>query len=182
MAEPLATAERLAVHLQRRDLLEDFDATEALAQAVELASGVVRSFCGWGLTTTTQTDLFRGDGQRTQLLATMRLITVEVTEAESGALVNDFDFYPSGILFRAGRWTGALSVTFTHGYSLEELPAALVAVVLAVAARAYTNPEALVREQVGPAAPSFTQVGPNQAGGFALLGVEQAILNRFRLP
>lgn len=163
------------------ELASSLVATEAdrLAQAEAL----VRSYCGWHIAPSRTEDVTVAASFATTLtLPTLRLTAVSAVTEDAVAVTDDFTWTEAGVLTRPWfRWSsGPVVVSVTHGYDTP--PPEVTAVVQAVAQRALDNPGSRPRDQVGPFAESFSQVGFNQAPALALLDAEKAILDRYKLP
>lgn len=149
------------------------------------AEALVRSYCGWHIApqrTDVQVTL---PASTSPVLVLPSLHVSAVTSVtQDGVTVDpaDYSWSEAGVLTRTGwAWTTSpVVVTFTHGYA--EVPAEVSAVVKAVAQRAVDNPGSRPREQAGPFADTYSQVGFNQAPAIALLDAEKAALDHYRLP
>lgn len=156
-----------------------------LGQLLASASDLIRTECGWHIAPVVD-ETFREDGPggRDLMLPTLRL--VDVTAIDNGGTTVDpldAEWSRSGYVRLAGCWTTKLrgaTVTASHGY--DATPAGLVALVCTVAARAAASPTGAVREQVGSASVTYSQVGFNIAGGTALLKHELAQLAAYKIP
>lgn len=153
------------------------------ADRLAQAEALVRSYCGWHIAPPRTEDVSVNASYATTLtLPTLRLTAVSAVTEDGEAVTDDFDWTAAGILTRAWcRWsTAPVVVSLTHGY--DEPPPEVTAVVQAVAQRAVDNPGSRPRDQVGPFAESYSQVGLNQAPAMALLDAEKEILDRYRIP
>lgn len=158
-------------------------ATEA--ERLLQAEALVRAYCGWHIAPsreeTVTVHVFGG----TYLPLPSLYVTEVSGVAEAGtALVLDDGYAwltPSSTLTRySWGWDADVEVTFTHGY--EAAPPEVSAIVQAVAQRAVDNPGSRPRDQVGPFAESYSQVGFNQAPALVLLDAEKEALSRYRIP
>lgn len=152
---------------------------------LEAASDLVRGYCGWHIAPrTTETVRLDGSGGHSMMLPTLELVDVEaVSDADVTIDPLDIQWSRDGFLRRAGCWTVRLrgvEVTMNHGF--DPIPPGLVALVCTIAARAGASPAGIVREQVGPASLTYSQVGSNVAGGSALLQHEMAYLAQYTIP
>lgn len=148
------------------------------------AEALVRAYCGWHIAPLRE-DVevtVRGDGGSVLMLPSLHVTAVTAVVQDGSTLVADTDYTWSeaGVLTSYYWGTGPVTVTFSHGYAAP--PAEVTAVVQAVAQRALDNPGSRPRDQVGPFAESFSQVGFNQAPALALLDAEKDILSRYRIP
>lgn len=156
-----------------------------LDRLLAAASDMVRKECGWHIAPpASETFVVDGPGGRTAMLPTLELTDV-VTVTDAGTVVDplDLEWSRDGYLRRCGCWTTklrGLSVTATHGYA--DVPVDLIALVCTVAARAAASPAGAVREQVGSASVTYSQVGFNVSGGTALLKHEIEYLAKYKLP
>lgn len=120
--------------------------TASAQLALDVASGVIRSFCGWPISEETVTDkTLDGPGGRSIWLPTLRLTAVGavVENGNSLAVTTDFDWTSYGRLIRNGCWPAtarSVVVTYTHGYAT--VPADVKGACLALAGRLFTNPGA----------------------------------------
>lgn len=156
-----------------------------LDRLIAAASDMVRAECGWHIApAVTEVFVVDGPGGRTAMLPTLELTDV-TTVSDAGTVVDplDLEWSRDGFLRRCGCWTTklrGLSVTAVHGHATT--PADLVALVCTVAARAAASPAGAVREQVGTASVTYSQVGFNVSGGTALLKHEIEWLAKYKLP
>ena len=155
------------------------------ADRLRQAEGLVRDYCRWHVAPSrTETITLRPSGSAILILPSLRVTSV-TSVTEDGATVDVGTYYldtdDSTLVRTCGGWsTRPLLVTLEHGYV--ETPAAVIGVIRAVAQRAVDNPGSRPRDQVGPFADSFSQVGFNQAPALALLDAEKATLDEYRLP
>jgi hypothetical protein len=180
-APPLAQPEDLAVYLQR-----DLDRSTA-ELALVTASAVVRRYCGWVLTETTETTVVHGDGTRLLRLPTLRLTDVADVQLFGQSLTatdwvtaadmaeDEYTWTYPGLLLRANPWPypAPVTITYTHGYT--DLPADIPLVALAFAARTVTNPEGARVRTVGVVAATY----PDPGAG--LTAAERALLDGYAL-
>lgn len=157
------------------------DETDRLLQAEAL----VRSHCGWHIAPSrTETMTLPASDGATLLLPSLMVTAVASVTIDGTALTADeYTWTAAGVLKRSMGWcwgSGTVVVAFTHGYDLA--PPEVTAVVQAAAQRALDNPGSRPRDQVGPFAESYSQVGFNQAPALALLDAEKEILDRYKLP
>lgn len=149
------------------------------------ASDMVRAECGWHIAPEiVETITVDGPGTRDLMLPTLHLVDVTAID-NHGTTVDplDAEWSRDGYLRSSGRWSTRLrgiTATIEHGY--ETVPAGLVALVCTVAARAAASPAGVVREQVGSASVTYSQVGFNISGGTALLDHEREYLAKFKIP
>jgi hypothetical protein len=148
---PLITAEELAGYLQR-----DLDRYSA-DLAVQGASGLVRTACGWNVSRVVETLTVNGNGSASMNLPTLRLN--DVTEVRVDGVVVDASAYgwgANGVLVAVSRWPLGLrrvEVDADHGY--EPIPDELRIVCCSVAARLYSNPENLLQRSAGTSSQMF---------------------------
>lgn len=159
--------------------------TSTEAQRLEQAESLVRGFCGWHIapSRTVTAAQIRGTGTSILLLPSLYITSVSAVTDDTTALTveTDFTWSASGVLTRVGHWsTKYVTVTYTHGYAA--VPPEVTAIVQAIAQRAVDNPGSRPRDQVGPFAESYSQVGSNQAPALALLDAEKETLSRYRIP
>ncbi|MET1006571.1 MAG: hypothetical protein ABWX96_13555 [Propionibacteriaceae bacterium] len=174
--DALATVGELNLHLQR-----DADPVRA-EQALQLASGAVRAFCGWGLSQATETLIAPASG--TILLTLPTLSLNNITEIRYRGNVIDFgplalSWTRRGQLIRLAGWPyhGEVEVDCDHGYP--ELPDVIKLVVLEQAGRHLSNPEGLVAATVGRV--SRTYSGTGSSASARLTELDQRLLERFQI-
>lgn len=149
------------------------------------AEALVRSYCDWHIAPSREeTVTIRAWGGNTLALPSLYVTAIESVTEGGAELVRDDGYVwlaPASSLARySWGWDTDVVVTFTHGY--DEPPAEVTAIVQAVAQRALDNPGSRPRDQVGPFAESYSQVGFNQAPALALLDAEKSALARYRIP
>lgn len=143
----LATPADLASYLQT-----SVD-TATATQALDKASGAIRSHCLWTISQETVTaQTFDGTGTRSLWLPTLRLTNVASVTEKSLPLtvVVHYDWTLYGRLIRVGCWPDtprSIVVTYTHGWS--PVPDAVAGVCLNVAARRYEKLKGLSQLTVG---------------------------------
>lgn len=147
--------------------------------AIDAATGLVRDYCGWHVTPVeTQTLTFRARGERAMLLPSLRVVAVRSVVVDGVPVdVDGIEWDPSGILWLGGV-TGQVEAVVDHGF--DEVPA-LVAVILAAAARMQAAPDGATSVKIGTAAVTYSQTAPGQSGGVALTDSERSQLDRYRL-
>lgn len=164
------------------DLATTLTATDA--ERLEQAEALVRGYCGWHIAPPREeTVTLRGIRRAMLFLPSLYVTSVASVTDDGTALTveDDYTWSPVGVLTRVGYWsTGEVVVSFTHGYA--DPPPEVTAVVQAVAQRAVDNPGSLVREQRGPFAETYSQVGFNQSIPLVLLDAEKETLRRYRIP
>lgn len=162
----------------------------AATLALDIASGSIRSFCGWSVSQETVTaEALDGTGERSLWLPTLRLTAV-ASVVENGStltVVTDFDWTKYGRLIRSGCWprtARSVVVTYTHGYAT--VPDVVKGACLIVASVMYNNPEFLGShsETWGPFSesasnPSSVSSGLGLSGG--LPGAVMEMLGPFKL-
>lgn len=152
----LATAGELNLHLQRE--VDPASADQALA----LASGAVRAYCGWGLAREETTFYFEGDGNPIVSLPTMELVTVSEIRID-GDLYVPTTFLPAwsrkGQGYLGCGWAryAQFEVDLLHGY--DPVPDLVKLVTLDLASRQIGNPEALVSATVGEVSKTWSSAG-----------------------
>ncbi len=173
----LADIGALENHLQKKFTTPDSQA--AANQALILASGAVRAYCGWDLDVQDETFEDYGDGSCVLTLPTLSLLDVR------GISVNGTDlplpdpnivWTLKGQILNSNGWAKECVVTVdaTHGYN--PLPDLIRLVVLDVAGKQMNNPEGLVSATVGEV--SRTYSSSSTAGMTAL---HQTLLDRYRV-
>jgi len=175
-----ATPTQLGSHLQ-----QDVNMSSA-TQALDMASGVIRAFCGWAIQKTTETVVLDSAGGDVLALPTLHLTALAAVVVDDGAtdpatlvLDDDVAWSAAGYIYRRRTWPyrpRSVTVTMTHGY--DPVPAEIVAVCLAIAGRAYVVEPGRTSIQVGARSESFRE----SADGFVPAAHESWILDRYRLP
>lgn len=183
--EPLVSAEEFAGHLQRD--LDRFSAEQALAGA----SGFARDYCRWGILEEETT--WTLDGTGTSLLSLPTLYLTDVAEVRIDGTViaapaagaapasDQYTWSEKGLLARAAGWPKryrCIEVDVVHGYPLAQVPEAIKAVVMVIAARSMVNPEGLRSKTVGAVSKSY--IFETMRGDLTELQIAQ--LGRYRLP
>lgn len=174
--DPFASPADLATWVQR-DVAPDLGDL-----AVRVASGAIRSHCGWPITETTATIAYPVAGG-VVWLPTLHLTRVVVTDAgvtvPAGA---DVAWSRDGRVVCNRRPAGTATITYTHGYSWPDPVLDLVAgVCLSAAARAVDNPRGLRSWTVGGESETYAG-GGSEVAGSVLTGAERADLAGLVLP
>lgn len=138
---------------------------------IELASAAVQNHTGQTIVAVAgdAVDLPGGD----TLLLPQRPVTAVTQVSVDGGVVTGFTFTTSGVVRRDGGFgtsSSTVRVTYDHGYTV--IPDDLVAVTVQVAARAWSNPTDLRREDVGGYSATYNDTG------IALTDAERATLDR----
>jgi hypothetical protein len=189
----LASVSDLASYVGREIANDDASALLAL----ELASGVVREYCGQTLTLVEDDEVtLNGSGTRVLLLPETPVTDVASVTVEGVELEADYwDWTSDGVINRIGGtlppvegsvflpgaprsvlWpTGARSVVVVYSHGLSEVPAAVKAVVLSVASRVLDSPSSVKQESIGAYSVTYTNGAPT------LLDSEIGSLSRYRL-
>lgn len=174
--DPLASAGELETHLRRT-----VDPTQA-EQALALASGAVRAFCGWDIARESTTLTAEGSGTVVVSLPTLHLVAVSEVRVNGVALDIDpiqWAWTSRGQLLRAGGWPryAQIEVDCTHGF--DPIPDLIKLVVLEHAARADSNPEGLIAATVGQV--SRTWARGDAAASRRLSELDQRLLSRYAI-
>lgn len=139
-----------------------------------VASGAIRSYCGWHVAPVeTETLVLDGHGGTILDLPTLRLVSLEEVRVQ-GAVVADPEWSSDGTVrgLWPDRWR-SIEVTMRHGF---DAPADLLGIVVDAAARAVNSELGGQAETFGPF--SFTA----SEGSTSLFDHELAVLDRYRLP
>jgi hypothetical protein len=194
---PFATATDFATYARRALSAQD---TATVQQHIAGVSRRIRNYCGWHLWPkhTDETVRVEGTGSRLLVLPTLQLdvvsAIVEDPDGEATTLdVGAFRAGRAGMVRRldGGLWAGEFQtydVTMTHGYDDNPDPPAdgsaapedLVELVCQIIGRAFVSPTGAIREQSGTVSITYSQTGPAQAGGIALLRSETDALGHYR--
>lgn len=150
MATSFADADELTAHLQHAV------PPDVSASALAGASGVIRSYCKWGLSREDTTLLAEGAGGVLLDLPTLHLVTV--TAIRINGIAADVDgviVTRRGQLVRATYWPvdAQVEVDCTHGY--DPIPDVVKLLTLTLAARIISNPEGAKSASVGSVSRSF---------------------------
>jgi hypothetical protein len=152
---------------------------------IDQATALVRSYCGWHVSPVlADTVSLMGSGRPSILLPSLHVTDVTAVVEDGVTLaLTDFVWDEVGILGRLDvPWTTpdkVVTVSFTHGYDRAE---DFEAVIMAVASRAQSSPDGVVRRQVGLVSETYSQTGTNTAGGVSLLPSEKEALRAYRIP
>jgi hypothetical protein len=175
-----ATAAELQTHLQR--LVDPAVADLAIANATSAA----QAYCGWALAREEATFQLEGDGGSRLTLPTLYLHAVD--EVRVGDLVmagldlSGVVAYKKGQLYRPEGWPlhSIVEVDCEHGY--DPLPDVLKLVVLDVATRSVSNPEALSAATVGAVSRVWgSSSRPGAADDSALSALHMRLLDAYSL-
>jgi hypothetical protein len=180
--EPLATVADLEKSVQR-----SVD-PEAGRLALESASGLVRDYCGWAISRTTETFTVDGSGTTLLSLPTLHLVDVSAVRMGGAELAasptgwtgpEEYSWSARGQLYRAYGWPDIfrhIEADVTHGYDV--IPDAVRAVVLGLAGATAFNPggSVLASKTVGAVTHTFRDA----PGELTSLQVFQ--LSGYRLP
>lgn len=183
--DTLATVGELENHLQR-----DVDQGYA-EQALALASGAARAYCGWDLARETAT--LRVDGNGTSILSLPTLNLIDVHEIRINGVAVDMQYVhwsPRGQIFwwrgdppTSTRWRGGwpefgvIEADVDHGY--DPIPDLIKLVVLDLAACRQSNPEGLASATVGQVSKSWSTGGGSSEYGLSEL--HAVLLDRYRI-
>lgn len=156
-------------------------------RVLDKATVRIKEYVGWSVEeeTTTYTD---SGGARSIFLPTLRLTAIASVVEYGATLVADTDYFwtPDGHLLRYPRpwyaYPNAIVVTYTHGYSANEVPGIFKEVCLAMASRAYLNPGQSRSQSVGGIAEEFVVSDGGYSWGASLMPSEKQDLERYRLP
>lgn len=174
--QPLATAGELETHLQRE--LDQAGADQALG----LASGAVRAYCGWDLSRDTATFyLEAGDGPLITL-PTLELITLVEVRADGNIVdptVTPYNASRKGQVW--GCWVPKVQYEFDVEHGYDPIPDALKLVTLDLAARSISNPEGLVSATTGQVSRTWGSAGTGSVGGVTLTALHERLLDRYSL-
>ena len=153
--------------------------------AAELASGLIRAWCRWEISSETVTFICDGPGSKLLSLPTLALNAVAEVRVDSVALdVSDYQWSARGQLIRNDCcWPStmrSIAVDATHGYDV--IPDAVKAVALALGSRATANPEQYNSVATGTAIRSWQPAAASDVAASSFTGVELSILGPWRLP
>lgn len=172
--DPLVSEAELATYLGRSV------GEEAATLAVATASGIVRDYCRWCISSEETT--FVVDGSGTSLLGLPTLRLVEVAEVRIDGVVIDpseYSWSERGQLSRVAGWPArfrCVEADVTHGWS--PTPDSVRAVVLALASSRSVNPEGLRSKTVGAVSKSYVV----EAMRGDLSDLQMSLISGYRLP
>lgn len=168
--DPLISVDDLAGYLQR-----PIDRASATI-AVQGASGLVRAYCGWGLSRAVETLTVDANGTGSVNLPTLRLNDVTEVRVDGDILdPSTYNWGFNGILVATTgyRWMAGLrkiEADVDHGY--QPIPDEVCIVASAIAARLYANPEGLASKASGDDSRTF---------GATLSDLEMRLISAYRL-
>lgn len=155
----------------------------------------IQRYAGWHIAPS-RTETIRLDGAyvgNVLQLPSLRVTNVDFVRAYH-KFDADFDLYDdysfgwsqNGNLERYSKWGWPygyrnIEVTFTHGYSADEITD-LKQVVLQVSAQALSSPTGATREQAGQVSMQWATTAPGVSGGLSFLGRDLEIVNSYKLP
>lgn len=149
------------------------------ATLLEVASGTIRTYCGWSISEETVTGgVYDSDGSRLLLLPTLHLTAVAEVLVD-GVAVTDYSWSEMGALKRECRWPCGfrrVTVSYTHGYATA--PAEVQAIAFGLAKRGATIRPGLKTRTVGAVTNQYT----DGVSGTSLDAYETAVLDRYRVP
>lgn len=158
---------------------KDIDANDPTAElALSLASDAVRAYCRQSIDANTETITVQGSGSTLLLLPETPVTAVTEVKVDGETVAATlYSFTRYGALYRtSGLWPGitkSVEVTYTHGH--EDIPGAVKAATLSVAARVLDSPAGIRQEAIGAYSVTYTNGTP------ALLESETASLDPYRL-
>lgn len=149
------------------------------------AEQAVRAYCGWHVAPVVDEALtLDGSGTNTLFIPTLRVVAISAITNGDQVLdpatlewsADGFARLPYGQL-----WTDKLrgvNIQLRHGY---QAAPDLVEIIRAMAARAQSAPDTILRSQVGMVSQTVSMVAPNVAGGVVLMDHERAMLEPYRI-
>lgn len=174
--DPLATVEELEAHLQR---VVDVDQGE---QALTLASGAVRAYCGWDLHQQESTLYADSDGGQLLTLPTLHLLSIDAVRCNGVALTADelaaLTWSRKGQIFARTGWSpyAHFEVDCEHGY--DPIPDLIKLCVLDVASKQISNPQGLISAVVGSVQRTWTTSAMPDP---LMSALHERLLDRYRL-
>lgn len=171
--DALASVGELETHLQR-----DLDASTA-QQALVLASGAVRAYCGWDLARETTTFYITGEGGTLLTLPTLHLLSVD--QIRVGIVPVDQATWPYRYSRKGqiwGAWAAGVEyeVDVVHGY--EPIPDLVKLVALDLASKTLNNPQGLVSATTGSVSRTWSTSG---SGTSYMSALHERLLDRYAL-
>jgi hypothetical protein len=161
----LASADELADYLQRT-----LSADEAIAAtfALEVATSMIQGWTGQHFLEVVDDTITVWPRAGVVLLPELPVTTVTTVTTKDGAPVAH-TLRNDGALHLEGRWSEFVTITYTHGYAPEDIPAAVKGAAIQIAAGTMSNPQAYRQRQhtAGPFMESVTYAGDGAAGGAA---------------
>lgn len=151
---------------------------------LKAAQGAVRRECGWHVAPViTETLTLDGSGSRTLLLPSKRVRALESVTNDGRDVADRVKFSrTAGVLTLASGWScdvGAVEVTLTHGYSVEEVPE--VAALIVTLTKRAADSGLVVQQSVGGAAVRLATGRDGGPLGLPLLESEKDVLRPYRL-
>lgn len=150
---------------------------------LKAANQSVRSYCGWHVAPVI-TEVFTrdGDGGRTLMLPTQRLVSVVKVLNDGADVTDQVRASEKGMLeLRCGRWStelGAIEVTIDHGFDAADDVAGVIA---ALASRGVSSPAGIASQTIGPASVRYA-TGPGGVPlSIPLMAAEQSALDPYRV-
>lgn len=183
--DPLASVDDLTIYLGH--------APTNVQQAkwmLDGASAFVRAHCGWSISRETDVVWVRDAfGGRLLTVPTLRLVAVASVIVDVAGWfdaeewLTGISWSTAGLLYREAGWPDALAavtVAATHGYTAEEMPLDIKAVVCGLSSRMVSaaGKGSATAQRVGNVQTTYNRDGAEQVG---LTGLEQAALDRYRI-
>lgn len=169
-----ASVAELGTHLQT-SIGVDKQASAQLA--LDMATGLIKADLGQQVDQVTETITLPADGSDVLLLPEIPVTAVASVTYDGAVLpATDYTWTRAGIITRAKGyfWEEPTTVTYTHGYAAADVPVALKALCLSVAARYFGNPKGYDSKSGDNFAVSYYR---SQG---ALSDAERRMLNPFR--
>lgn len=149
---------------------------------LDLASDVVRAYCGWRIDRATETLVADVAGGTRILLPTLMLhaVRTDTFTIDGAAVTCPFKVSEAGVLWCPDGWpAGRVEVVADHGY--DTVPGDVRAVVLAAAGRVVVNPQGLRSTTTLGYSEVYAIPGTGEATNLTLTDAERRILDKHRI-
>lgn len=152
---------------------------------VRAAQGAIRRYCGWHVAPSiTQKIRLSPRGGKSLELPTGHMTALDKCRVFDLDVTERVSWGQEGVLWlMCGRWPnlpGAVEVTFTHGYALEDVPD-VASLIATVARRASSDPGVVASQSVNGAAVSYARGSGGAAISVPLMDTEKELLAPYRL-
>jgi hypothetical protein len=175
MPNSLATVADLEAYLGRT-----FDDPTTPELAIDIASDIVRSYCGHSITRILNDNIFLdGNGTKTILLPAAPVNGIDLLEIDGELLTNDkYKYSKKGWVKRTDGGIfpnnpNIIEVIYNHGY--EVIPDAILGVVLSLSARITDGSSGIKQETIGSYSVTYADPAP------VLRANEQAALDAYKV-
>lgn len=172
---PLATVEDLEAYLGRT-----FDDPTSAELAIDIASDIIRTYCGHSITKILNDNIFiDGNGTDTILLPAAPVNGIDLIEIDGELLeTTKYKYSKKGWVKRIDKnifpnTPNSIEIIYNHGY--DTIPDAILGVVLALAGRITDGSSGIKQETIGSYSVTYADPAP------VLRANEQAALDNFKV-